>query len=92
MSKRRYGQAGLTYMSETYLNQPVVQAAIQERIAAVRSYKQLSAGDSFPIEWDLDELTPNGLKHMIGPSDLHVKESSSTYLYSRRRVTTDRSG
>lgn len=74
-----------SYMTEIHLENPHVQAAIQERIAVVRDYKLLSGGDSFPLDWDLDDLAPNGLKYIIGPSDAFMKECSSSYNYVRRK-------
>lgn len=70
-----------SYMSEAYLEKPYVQAAINERIAVVRSYKTATVGEVFPIEWDLDVLAPLGLKFMRGPSDEQIRLRTAVYMY-----------
>lgn len=71
-----------SYMSEEYLEKPYVQAAINERIAIVRSYKVATVGEVFPIEWDLDVLAPLGLKYLRGPSDEQIRLRTAVYVYA----------
>lgn len=79
-------------MSEDYMENPVVQAAIQERIAVVRNYKAISDGEPLPLEWDLDDLCPEGLMYIIGPSDRFMVEGSASFNYVRKRNVTARPG